>query len=134
MTLIQLRLDRDKARSSKDQIKYNVLTTLLGEVENELKKDLHKSAEPVLIQTVLQFIKNIKLTLSYSPNPILEKELEILQAYLPVPLTNEDIKTIISEVFKEEDKTSKSYKGKVMSYFKSNYIGRYNPQDLLKLI
>jgi len=53
-----------------------------------------------------------------------EAELEVIQGYLPEPLTDEEIQALISDAMSETEANSMKDMGKVMSYIKSKAQGR----------
>lgn len=55
-----------------------------------------------------------------------EKELEIVQLYLPTPLTDDEIKTLIEEAVSETGASSMQDMGKVMGILKPRLQGRAN--------
>lgn len=123
------------ARIAKNQIKSNLLTTLLGEARSIGKNNGNReTTDEEVIKLITKFIKGITETLSLlkpedSRFSILVEEQEILKSYLPTQLTTEEIKFIILKNFPE-----KTAVGPVMAFFKSNYSGLYDGKAVSSLI
>jgi hypothetical protein len=108
--------ERIKARG-KDLLAYNLLTTLLGDLQLEQKRSGNTNAEPV----IRKFIKSAELVLDAAPgNDQAIQELAILKGYLPKQLTEEQLKSILSQLGQN---TAMSY---FMAYLKANYTGQYD--------
>jgi hypothetical protein len=102
--------ERSKARG-KDQLAYNLLTTLLGDLQLEQKRSGNTNAEPV----IRKFIKSAELVLDAAPgNYQAIQELAILKGYLPKQFTEEELKAILSQLGQN---TAMSY---FMAYLKAN--------------
>jgi uncharacterized protein YqeY len=136
MTLIeQIKKDQLDARKNREEIKKNLLTTLIGEA-SKISKDAHGGdpTDQEVIATVKKFIKNTDELLSHSPgNFTAIQEKTILVGYLPAQLSRLEIMNIImNEKFNLKDN---KIIGIVMSFFKTNYEGRYDAklvQEILK--
>ncbi|WP_226583146.1 GatB/YqeY domain-containing protein [Halobacillus litoralis] len=64
----------------------------------------------------------------------LEREIEILQVYMPKQLTDEELKQIVQETVEEVGATSKSDMGKVMSAVMPKVKGRADGSKVNKLV
>ena len=126
----KLRADRMQARKDGAKIKTSILTTLLGEVETNLKRDENFD----VIKLIKKFIKNNEDTLSQCVGEIainiFKTEIQILSEYLPKQLTEDEIRVIISDINKSEIKNI----GIIMKHFKENYSGRYDGSVVSKII
>ena len=126
----KLRADRMQARKDGAKIKTSILTTLLGEVETNLKRDPKFD----VIKLIKKFVKNNEETLERATDKvainILKTEIQILSEYLPKQLTEDDIRVIISDINKSEINNI----GIIMKHFKENYSGRYDGSVVSKII
>ena len=64
----------------------------------------------------------------------LEREIEILQVYMPKQLTDEELKQIVEETVEEVGATSKSDMGKVMSAVMPKVKGKADGSKVNKLV
>ena len=122
------------ARKNKDKLKANLLTTLIGEIENKLKVELSKSSVPVVLETVLKFIKNLKESQKLRYTEQAQQELEILESYLPKQLTVEEIGNEITHLSTQYDKESKQFKGMVMKHFNNKFKGRFDSKQVMYML
>ncbi len=104
----QITKDLTAAMKAQDSFKLSVLRMLKSSLKNE---EINKKS-PLTDEDVLSVIKKqVKMRkdskeeyLSYNREDLadsLEKEIEILNAYLPRELTNEELEQIIDETIKE---------------------------------
>jgi len=63
-----------------------------------------------------------------------KKEIEILNRYLPEPLSEEEVNKILDEAFKEVNPISMKDMGKIMSYVNPLIKGRYDMTQLSLMI
>lgn len=120
--------DQLAARKSGDKIAASVLTTLLGEASKLTAEDHKKGVTEVtdgrVIATVKNFISNVEQTLSVArpeQQADLQREMEILSAYVPAQLTEDDLNRVIG-AWKDEGKNL----GQIMAQLKAEYEGRYD--------
>lgn len=125
MDLTQIKIHQLQARKERDIVKATLLTTLIGEIETQLKNNLNKSSEPIVLQTILKFVKNLNESLKLKHTDLAEQELNILKKYLPEPLTNEEIEKLINECINKGLNF-----GGIMKMFTTNYKGRYDSKVL----
>ncbi|WP_258871078.1 GatB/YqeY domain-containing protein, partial [Halobacillus trueperi] len=64
----------------------------------------------------------------------LEREIEILQVYMPKQLTDEELKQVVDETIQEVGATSKSDMGKVMSAVMPKVKGKADGTKVNKLV
>lgn len=92
----QIKRDIVTAMKQKDETKRNILRLVLTECE--LIENRGQSVDPVKV--IQKLIKSNEETLSYNPGDDvvtkLEKEISIMEEYLPKKLTKADIMTILS--------------------------------------
>ena len=131
---IKIKEDRVNAFKAKEQIKKDILGVLLGEASKEVKepddakviaaiKKLIKSCNECIINS--ERIKDVKSFIDKA-----EKEIEILNYYLPKQLTEVEINDILSKVIVPDANISI---GEVMRYFRENHEGMYDGGLVSKL-
>jgi uncharacterized protein YqeY len=133
-TIIEwIKADRMQAMKNKDELKKNLLSTLVGEAS---KEDKIPSDEKV-IATIKKFIKGAEETLKALKGMDLNvlaaagskpmQEMIILESYLPKQLTEEEIRCFIIDVIGDcSDKPVKVNLGMIMKIFKEDYEGQYD--------
>ena len=131
LELQTIKFDQLNARKVKNKVKANLLTTVIGEVENQLKVKLSKSTQPVVLDTVLKFVKNLKESIKLRHTDLAEQELKILEEYLPKPLTDEEIGNELTYLTQQYDKESKQFKGLVMKHFNNKFKGQFDSKTIM---
>jgi uncharacterized protein YqeY len=139
MDLFQtIKNDYLNARIEKDNVKKNLLSTLIGDLNKNQKciegKKIDPSDEEVL-KLIKKFGKNAYETISLQNVPTtrfdeLKEEIEILNGYLPKQLTKEELEKEIRFAI------SRSYLdlGSIMKYLKSKYTGLFDGKITSELI
>ena len=119
------------ALKSRDTVKLSTLRLLLAAVHNEeirLRKELGAEEIQKVIATLSkQRSEAIELYRKGGRNDLAQKEeaeLEILQAYLPQPLTEQEVQTLIRESIAESGATGVQDLGKVMKQVMPKVSGR----------
>jgi len=119
------------ALKSRDTVKLSTLRLLLAAVHNEeirLRKELGAEEIQKVIATLSkQRSEAIELYRKGGRDDLAEKEeaeLEILQAYLPQPLTEQEVQTLIRESIAELGATGVQDLGKVMKQVMPKVSGR----------
>jgi uncharacterized protein len=119
------------ALKSRDTIKLSTLRLLLAAVHNEeirLRKELGvEEIQKVIATLSKQRSEAIELYRKGGRNDLAQKEeaeLEILQAYLPQPLTEQEVQTLIRESIAELGATGVQDLGKVMKQVMPKVSGR----------
>lgn len=129
----QLKTDLLTARKNKDTDSLSILQTLLGAIEQKLKDNSSKklTEDEIVISTIKYFKNNIEVFLQANPEESirlkLNKELSLLNTYLPTLLTNDELIKIISDNILDTIP-------KAMQYFKANYFGKYDAKVLAQLV
>lgn len=131
MLIDVLKADRIQAMKDKETIKKDLLGTLIGEAS---KKD-KLPTDTVVMATIKKFINNDKETINITtksgdPLPdavmyaitVLEKEIEILESYLPKQLNEEGMIVGIKAAMN----LGANNIGDIMKFFKENFEGRYD--------
>ncbi len=136
----QLEQEMKEALKARDTFKLNVIRFLLAQIKNkeiDLRKPLSNEDIYKIIQTL---VKQRKESISFSEKAgrtdLVEKEkaeLSLLEAYLPKSLTEEEIKTIITDVIKELNATQKDF-GKVMKALMPKIAGRADGAKVNELV
>ena len=90
-----------------------------------------ETTDSEVIQVIRKFIKNNNEAFRLSNNPKFMVENEILEAYLPVQLTQVELEDIIKQFL--DSSTDKSI-GACIRYMKDNYEGRYDYSLVLPII
>lgn len=130
--LNKLKEDRMQARKDGVKIKANILTTLVGEVETNLKRDANFD----VIKLIQKFVKNNEETLKSlgdidsNVDNVLKTEIQILTEYLPKQLTKDEIRVIILNISKDTNGNI----GMIMKHFKENYSGQYDGRIVSTLV
>ena len=97
LTLEQLKeLNKQALRDRQSDIR-QVLTTLIGEVEGELKRDAKAKEDAVIKRLVKKFITDAKTLLDARGDTKLEVEINYLSGLLPQTLSAEQINAILDE-------------------------------------
>ena len=123
--------DMKEAMKAKDTAKVSTLRLLISEIKN---KEIDKRGEltddeilAVIQKAVKQRKESIEQYEKAGRNDLVEKEkkeLEILEAYLPQPLSEGELEAIIDEAIKEAQATSVKDMGKVMKIVMPKVRGR----------
>lgn len=123
----QIKKDRIDAMKAGDKTKRSILSLLIGDIENRFTGH-QKPSDGDVVALIKKYISNNEQTLDQMTNHdsdfgeeanILEKELSVLNGYLPKQLTHIEIYNIMKDV---EDKSI----GSLMKYMKDNYPGQYD--------
>lgn len=117
----QIQNDMYNAMKSGDKQKANVLRTTLSKLKDkaiEKREDLAKEEEIKVLQTLVKQRKeSIELYVKGGRNELAEaeqKEIEILNNYLPKIMDDNDVKNIVKSVIDEVGATSMADMGKIM--------------------
>lgn len=108
-----------QAMKEHDVVQVTLLKTIKGEVERAPDKNTSDEA-------VLKVLKKMKESIVLIPSPTQERELEIIDFYLPKPLTNEQMDEIINQIIISQNKelTIKDF-GLLMKE-----VGKVNSMDM----
>ena len=119
--------DLKTARFQRDDMKRNVLTTLIGELDTNAKRTGKPVTDEQAVATVKKFIENAKFTMSkLSPEVELykayEQEAILLRSYLPLQMSEAELSGAVLAFIGEGFTTM----GEVMSQLKYKYAGLYD--------
>ena len=133
MLIVKIKHDQLVARKNRDQIKFTLLTRLIGEADMVGKNNGNRDPfDEEVISVVKKFLKGVNETidiLSRSGHDAsqFEKERDILDSYLPTQLTKEKLIVMLdSAVVDGTLVEDKSFKGTAMKWLKEHYSGQYD--------
>lgn len=120
----QIKAERIKAMKNKDAIRKSILTTLLGEVETNAKRENTDATDELVIAMCKKFIKSngevlTKAVASRQLFNQLNTENIILSEFLPKQLTEAELRVIITEL-------NATNIGQVMQHLNKNHNGQFN--------
>ena len=120
----QIKADFKTARIARDTTAVNLLSTLVGDIEN-----LQKNGKTVDVVALLKkYVDGIDVVESNAgKTDITIREREILNRYIPTQLTVEQIK----ELLQQHNITDR---GNAQKYMKQNHAGQYNGADVNKAL
>lgn len=124
---LKTRVDSDikDAMKSGDTLTRDTLRVLKSEVERgQYTKDVDVSGE------AKKMIDNLKVVKSDTS----EKEIEILQKYMPPQLTDEGLSQMVEILIKTNGYSSMKDMGTIMGYFSKSYPNQYDGSVLSKLV
>ena len=140
--LHQIEIDLKDALKNQDKVKVGVLRILISKCKNKsiaTGKPLEDSEVMKVLQTVAkQHKESIKLYKQGERNDLVNQEtaeLNIVEAYLPSMMTEDEIKLIVSSVIEETGASSMADFGKVMPQVMKKGAGKIDggvAQNLLK--
>lgn len=79
-----------QSRKAGDKLKANLLSTLIGEIENAMKSGSKETPDLVAISKIKAFIKNASVSANHG-NESAVLEIQILEHYLPKMLSEQEI-------------------------------------------
>lgn len=130
MLIQRIKEERIQSMKSKNALKTKLLTTLLSEASLPgLNDGKRESTDAEVIAVVQKFLKNIQETLKVVEKDNLTKladlagETTILETFLPVQLTEDEIQDIASNFLVTADNPNM---GAFMKYMKTNFNGQYD--------
>ena len=140
--LHQIEIDLKDALKNQDKTKVGVLRILISKCKNKsiaTGKPLEDSEVMKVLQTAAkQHKESIKLYKQGERNDLVNQEtaeLNIVEAYLPSMMTEDEIKSIVSSVIEETGASSMADFGKVMPQVMKKGAGKIDggvAQNLLK--
>lgn len=137
----QIKTTQLEARKEKSTIHINLFTTLLGEIQTAntgTKTGNTEISDSDVIKVINKFIKSTKETLKLKPsNQVATLELEILESFLPKPLSDVELKALVAAyvlVGKKENVQGGALVGFVMKEMKEGYPDRYDASKVKDLV
>lgn len=117
----QISKDHLIAFKAGDKIARNLLGTIKGDIQtNERKGGAEKIDDAAVIVILTKFRKNIKILLDTKYTSELERELDIIEGYLPKSLTEFEIRTHITDAIENGADNI----GAIMQVFKGLTVDR----------
>jgi len=128
--------DRIYALTNKNKQEYDILTTILSEIQR-LEKSDHKNDSKIL-NILIKYKKDLlELKSVVYDNDILNQidfEYNIVSKYLPQMLSEEELKLIIIQLISDLNIRNKNQLGLIMKELKCKYDGRYDGAKVFKMI
>ena len=115
----RLRDDLIKSMKAKNGERSNLLRVILGEVNRNTEKDFSD-------KTVLSAIKKMKKDALLVNSEESQKEIKILDEYLPEQLEEKQLETLIMGIITKNGYDSMKNMGDVMKELQQNYGGKYD--------
>lgn len=145
MSLYQrIKKEQLEARKAKVKTRIDLLTTLLGEIQNSVTGSLSASQFGILnptdaevLKVLKKFIKNTKETLTLNPtNELAILELEILESFMPKQLSDYELGIAVGQILSGADSSLSGGKlmGYVMSQLKAQYEGLFDASKVKGLL
>ncbi len=106
------------------RVAYSVLGVLIGDATKESKEPTDEK----VIAMIKKFVENSKVCLENAKDELTkfssEKEIEVLNSYLPKQLSEDEIRLIITSVINKTGGNANI--GMIMKLFKENHSGCYD--------
>ena len=110
--LEKIKKDQLEARKAKDKVLAKLLTTLIGEASPSGNGVIDNNAVKA---TITKFLKNARITNNIRPSGTLNREISILESYLPEVLQGFVLEAYIGRLIEKLNVTSARDIGKIMS-------------------
>ncbi len=131
-TYEKLESDMKEAMKRKESLRLSVLRMAIAGVRNtEIIKKVKKLEEPDVIQVLQKMIKQHRESIAQfekgGRTDLVDKEtkeLEVLQAYVPKEMSEEELASIVKTAVEESGFSSKADAGKVMKIVMERVKGR----------
>lgn len=132
--LKQIKDDQLRARQERDSIKTSLLTTLIGEAQTKQINAQRDLTDTEVCALIKKFVDGVNDTINLRPSPDLDRELKILESYLPTMMSDSELESEIDAIIATvENPTGKSL-GVVIKQLKANFEGLYDGQQATNLI
>lgn len=117
--------DYVSAFKSGDKIKKNLLGVVKGEITTiEKNSNVETLSDAEIIKIINKMAKNLKETYLASNSEETKQELIIAESYLPVQMSEDEIRVAVEQVIVETGAKSPGEMGKVMGGFSAKYAGK----------
>ena len=137
----QIIQDLKEAMKSGDEIRKNVLRMLKSQIRNKEIDTGSKLSEAEEMQILNSAVKtrkeSIKLYKNGDRQDLVEqetRELEIVQSYLPKPLSAEELDKAVSQLISELNISSMKDMGRVMKEMMSRYQGKVDGKQVQEVV
>jgi uncharacterized protein YqeY len=113
-----------------DTVKKNLLSVVKGEIQTQEKNTgVTTLSDENVVKILNKFVKSLKETLAANPdNETTQKELAIIEGYLPKQLTTEEIQETVNKLIE----SGLSSMGEFMRHFKDLPVDRQIVADIIK--
>lgn len=120
-----------QARKDKDVVKTNLLTTVIGEVQNKFTsipsdKRPEEPSDDMVESLLKTFRDKAEETLTLREDEKVKQELVIILSFLPTPLTQEELKEVVENVLMG---FVESQHGNKIGYVMNQLKGLYKPSQ-----
>lgn len=137
----QLNDDMKQAMRAKDKFKLSVIRMILSSVKNEKIKKGSELNDSEVLDIVNRELKQRKDSLQEFEDAgrddladKIRKEIEIVSNYLPEQLTEEELKSIVTQTIQEVGASSKADMGKVMGALMPKVKGRADGKTVNQMV
>ncbi|MGA8943116.1 MAG: GatB/YqeY domain-containing protein [Thermoactinomyces sp.] len=137
------RLDQDMklALKNKDKIRLSTIRMLKSAIKKEEIDKKHSLNDDEVIAVIMREVKQRKDSIAQyekaGRDDLADKEkaeVEVLSAYLPEPLSDEELKDLVKQVIQEVGATSKADMGKVMGAVIPRVKGRADGRKVNRIV
>ncbi len=133
--------DLKEAMKSKDEIKKKTITIIRAAILQQEKDNKVELGDEEILPIISKQLKQRKDVLEdfekAGRDDLIEetkKEMEVLQAYLPQPLSEAELETIVDETLAEVGATSMKDMGKIMKAVMPKVAGKADGGDVNKIV
>ncbi|MBA4493149.1 GatB/YqeY domain-containing protein [Paenactinomyces guangxiensis] len=142
MSLVkQLEQDMKSALKNKEKTKLSVIRMLRASIKKEEIDRRHALSEDDVLEVIMREIKQRKDSLSEYEKAGREElaqkereEIEILQAYLPEQLSEEEVRALVQQVIQEVGAATKADMGRVMGAIMPRVKGKADGRLVNRLV
>lgn len=142
MELIErLNQDLKQAMKDKDKVRLSVIRMIKSATKNREIELGHPLSDDDALAVVQKELKQRKDSLQAFQDAnrtdlatAIEEEIAVLQAYLPQPLTADELQAIVSDVIAKVGATSKADMGKVMGQLMPVVRGRADGKEVQQMV
>lgn len=127
METLKQKISKDylEAFKNKESLKKNLLGVVKAEITTQEKNvNVSDLSDADVIKILSKVAKNLKETIDKTNNDEAKNELEIVEAYLPKQMSEDEIRSAVSNIISEVGASSPAEMGKVMGSFNSKYSGK----------
>lgn len=137
-TLVEIKSRQLAARKAGLDTEKNLLTTLIGEIETELRKPGAKPEAEVVSATVKSFLKKVN---EFAGSGVtgerldsLNAEKAILESFLPKQLSRDDLFNKLTVLANDQVELGPKFKGTAMKFLKDNFPNQYDGKDASQIV
>lgn len=137
----QLDQDMKLALKSKDKNRLSTIRMLKSAIKKEEIDKKHSLNDDEVIAVIVREVKQRKDSIAQyeqaGRGDLADKEkaeIEVLSAYLPEPLSDEELKDLVKQVIQEVGATSKADMGKVMGAIIPKVKGRADGRQVNRIV